>query len=103
MRSAGCCDALAKPSLSHLPGANRLSSMKNSLEGDFHARVELPQGSRFLPGTAIEIVRDVRLKRPPRFALFDFDGTLSLIREGWMDVMLPMMVDILVATGTRET
>ena len=26
--------------------------------------------------------------------LFDFDGTLSLIRAGWMDVMAPMMVDL---------
>jgi len=29
------------------------------------------------------------------FVLFDFDGTLSLIREGWPEVMLPMMVEIL--------
>src|SRR5437764_15119004 len=27
--------------------------------------------------------------------LFDFDGTLSLIREGWPDVMLPMFVEML--------
>jgi len=39
----------------------------------------------------------------PRFAprrgishvLFDFDGTLSLIRQGWPDVMVPMMVEML--------
>ena len=28
-----------------------------------------------------------------RVCLFDFDGTISLIRAGWMDVMVPMMVD----------
>jgi phosphoglycolate phosphatase-like HAD superfamily hydrolase len=38
-----------------------------------------------------------------RFVLFDFDGTLSLIREGWPQVMIPMMVEILQQTGTRET
>ncbi len=38
-----------------------------------------------------------------RAAIFDFDGTLSLIRRNWQDVMIPMMVDILTATGTRET
>jgi phosphoglycolate phosphatase-like HAD superfamily hydrolase len=38
-----------------------------------------------------------------RSALFDFDGTLSLIREGWPQVMIPMMVDYLRQTGTRET
>lgn len=27
--------------------------------------------------------------------LFDFDGTLSLIRQGWPDVMLPMFVELL--------
>lgn len=35
--------------------------------------------------------------------LFDFDGTLSLIREGWPQVMIPMMVEVLRATGTSET
>jgi len=38
-----------------------------------------------------------------RSVLFDFDGTLSLIREGWPQVMIPMMVDVLRATGTRES
>ena len=28
-------------------------------------------------------------------ALFDFDGTLSLIREGWPEVMVPMFVEML--------
>ncbi len=38
-----------------------------------------------------------------RAAVFDFDGTISLLRRNWQDVMIPMMVDILRATGTRET
>jgi phosphoglycolate phosphatase-like HAD superfamily hydrolase len=38
-----------------------------------------------------------------RSALFDFDGTLSLIREGWPQVMIPMMVDCLRQTGTSES
>src|ERR1051326_1203604 len=29
--------------------------------------------------------------------LFDFDGTLSLIREGWPEVMIPMFVEMLPA------
>jgi phosphoglycolate phosphatase len=29
----------------------------------------------------------------PRCAVFDFDGTLSLIRGGWTDIMVTMMVD----------
>jgi phosphoglycolate phosphatase-like HAD superfamily hydrolase len=35
-------------------------------------------------------------------ALFDFDGTLSLIRAGWVDVMVPMMVEILAELKTGE-
>jgi len=38
-----------------------------------------------------------------RFVLFDFDGTVSLIRSGWVDVMVPMMVDILAQLKTGET
>ena len=39
-----------------------------------------------------------------RVVLFDFDGTLSLIRAGWVDVMVPMMVEILaeLKSGERE-
>jgi phosphoglycolate phosphatase-like HAD superfamily hydrolase len=38
-----------------------------------------------------------------RSVLLDFDGTLSLIREGWQQVMIPMMVDVLRQTGTTES
>ena len=38
-----------------------------------------------------------------KFAVFDFDGTISLIREGWQQIMIPMMVEILQATGTDES
>lgn len=38
-----------------------------------------------------------------RVVLFDFDGTLSLIRSGWMDVMVPMMVGILADLKTGES
>ena len=38
-----------------------------------------------------------------RVVLFDFDGTLSLIRSGWMQVMVPMMVEILGGLRTGES
>lgn len=38
-----------------------------------------------------------------RLALFDFDGTLSLVRSGWMDVMVPMMTGILLDLRSGET
>lgn len=38
-----------------------------------------------------------------KVALFDFDGTLSLIRAGWFDVMVPMMVEVLASLRTGES
>lgn len=58
----------------------------------------------FLPGTSIEILHPHIPRGQVRFALFDFDGTLSLIREGWQQVMVPMMVQVIKEeTGTQET
>jgi phosphoglycolate phosphatase-like HAD superfamily hydrolase len=53
--------------------------------------------------TQIEIINKHIEPGHIRFALFDFDGTISLIREGWQGIMIPMMVDILLETPTRET
>ena len=74
-----------------------------SHELDYQRRVTEIGPTRFLPGTAIEIIREVSLSEPPRHAVFDFDGTLSLIREGWPEVMVPLMVEVLRATGTSES
>jgi phosphoglycolate phosphatase-like HAD superfamily hydrolase len=38
-----------------------------------------------------------------RFVLFDFDGTVSVIRSGWVGVMVPMMVEILAELKTGES
>ena len=51
----------------------------------------------------IEIINTDLPRGRFRSVLFDFDGTLSLIREGWPQVMIPMMVSALQETGTRET
>src|SRR4029077_2487519 len=52
---------------------------------------------------SIEQVRAVAGGPPTRVAFFDFDGTLSLIRSGWVDVMVPMMVEILLDLKTGES
>jgi phosphoglycolate phosphatase-like HAD superfamily hydrolase len=51
----------------------------------------------------IEIINSDLPRGRFRSVLFDFDGTLSLIREGWPQVMIPMMVEELQATGTPES
>ncbi|MGC4053045.1 MAG: HAD family hydrolase [Paludibaculum sp.] len=55
----------------------------------------LPQSLEILPGAGSAANAKV--------ALFDFDGTLSLIRAGWADVMVPMMVEELASLKTGET
>jgi phosphoglycolate phosphatase len=72
-------------------------------EDDYQRVAEPTDQPQFLEGTSIEIVRPLARREPPRHVLFDFDGTLSLIREGWPDVMVPMMVEVLQTTGTSET
>ncbi|MEX2015329.1 MAG: HAD family hydrolase, partial [Candidatus Hydrogenedentales bacterium] len=49
---------------------------------------------RYVPGTDIEVLHD-----PPRgrfrHVLFDFDGTISLLREGWQGIMRPVMLEMI--------
>src|SRR5580693_3811718 len=51
----------------------------------------------------LENIRPGASARNARVVLFDFDGTLSLVRSGWMKVMVPMMVEILAELKTGET
>ena len=53
----------------------------SSVAAQFTGRVEFAPG--FMPRTGISHV------------LFDFDGTLSLIRQGWPEIMVPMFVEML--------
>jgi phosphoglycolate phosphatase len=61
-----------------------------------------PGGPSRIPGTSIEIA-EVPPRGLIRHAVFDFDGTISYIRDGWQDFMVPMMVEVLKATGTGES
>ena len=57
----------------------------------------------FLDNTLIEIHREIQTGNI-RHVVFDFDGTISLIRDGWQNVMVPMMVEFLqTETNTTET
>jgi phosphoglycolate phosphatase len=57
--------------------------------------VSLPAG--------LEIIDDAASLGGFTHAVFDFDGTLSLIREGWQQVMEPMFVAELAALQTGES
>ena len=57
----------------------------------------------FLDNTSIEIHREIQTGNI-RHVVLDFDGTISLIRDGWQNVMVPMMVECLQQeTDTTET
>jgi phosphoglycolate phosphatase-like HAD superfamily hydrolase len=56
-----------------------------------------------MTNTSLEILRPGAVATAARVALFDFDGTLSLVRSGWVEVMVPMMVEELAALNTGET
>ena len=49
---------------------------------------------KYLPGTQIEIINEVESGRI-KYGLFDFDGTISILREGWQDIMHPVCVEMI--------
>lgn len=51
----------------------------------------------------LEIINPSFPRGPFRCAVFDFDGTLSLLRGNWQGLMVPMMVETLLATGSGES
>lgn len=44
---------------------------------------------------SIEVVHDDFARGGFKSAVFDFDGTISLIRQGWQDIMVPYFVEVL--------
>lgn len=44
---------------------------------------------------SVEVAAHLAPRRDISHVLFDFDGTLSLIRQGWPEVMVPMFVEVL--------
>lgn len=71
-------------------------------ESDFQANFPLPDIPFMLRGSSIEVVRPSHTQHI-RVAIFDFDGTLSLIREGWPEIMIPMMVQVLSELDSGES
>lgn len=51
-----------------------------------------PAAARFLSDTEIELTGELPDHPRIEHAIFDHDGTLSTLRQGWEDVMAPMMM-----------
>ncbi|MBI2432066.1 MAG: HAD family hydrolase [Candidatus Hydrogenedentes bacterium] len=52
---------------------------------------------KLLPGTEIEIIHEIP-RGQFKHVLFDFDGTISLLREGWQGIMAPVCVEMICGT-----
>ena len=51
-----------------------------------------PRQAHYWADTEIEVIRDDALLGYIKHAVFDHDGTISVLRQGWEQVMEPMMV-----------
>jgi rfaE bifunctional protein kinase chain/domain len=65
---------------------------------------EDPRGARFHPGADIEIVSTAQKgERRLTHAIFDNDGTISTLREGWERIMEPMMIRAILGDRWKES
>lgn len=76
-------------------------------EGDFIYNHELAEEIRmahYLENTEIEIVDKTIPGRDlyPKYAIFDHDGTISTLREGWEKIMQPMMVKAILGRKHKD-
>jgi phosphoglycolate phosphatase len=51
----------------------------------------------------LEVIRPEASGANAKVAIFDFDGTISLIRSGWMEVMVPLCLEQLEVRKTGES
>jgi len=51
-----------------------------------------PRRARYVDDSEIELVRDLPADISIRHAIFDHDGTISTLREGWEQIMGPVMI-----------
>jgi len=67
---------------------------------------EDPRAARFAPESEIEIIHERPRRHAVKHAIFDHDGTISVLRQGWEKIMEPMMLKAILgpalATVSRE-
>jgi len=62
----------------------------------------LPQTARYYGTSEIEMVRPIPRNGRFRHAIFDNDGTISTLREGWEQVMEPVMIRSILGENWRQ-
>lgn len=74
-------------------------------EPDYIYEPELAEDIRhakYFKDTEIEIVNKLHGNLNIRFAIFDHDGTISTLREGWEEIMAPMMIKAVLGEQFQE-
>jgi len=74
-------------------------------EPDYIYEPELAEDIRhakYLENTEIEIVNKLSGNINIQFAIFDHDGTISTLREGWEEIMAPMMIKAVLGEQFHE-
>ncbi len=69
-----------------------------------HELAEELRMAKYLGESEIEIVDQSLLRKDvcPRYAIFDHDGTISTLREGWEAIMNPMMIKAILGKNYQE-
>jgi phosphoglycolate phosphatase-like HAD superfamily hydrolase len=79
--------------------------MEIGTDPDLIYNVELAEDARranFLDNTEIEIIKEWSEPLQIKHAIFDHDGTISTLREGWEQIMIPMMMKAILGDRYRD-
>ncbi len=69
-----------------------------------HELAEELRMAKYMENTEIEIVDQSLLSKDiyPKHAIFDHDGTISTLREGWEEIMAPMMIKAILGENFKN-
>jgi rfaE bifunctional protein kinase chain/domain len=56
----------------------------------------------YLPDSEIEIINPWKDNHPIKYAIFDHDGTISTLREGWELIMAPVMIKAILGERYKD-
>ena len=56
----------------------------------------------YLPESEIEIINEWKEKLDIKYVIFDHDGTISTLREGWEQIMAPMMIKAILGENCKD-
>lgn len=66
-----------------------------------HEKAESMRFGPYVKGTDIEIIQDFK-PRKIEYAVFDNDGTISTLRQGWEDIMAPVMMKCILGSHYKS-